>query len=364
VEKLVNRDLIEELDVKISAIIQFLHQHQKADGEYEGLRYFAGEVESYVTKTEYENWWYFGKCPFFTATVLCHLEKIDHVLAIEIKKKGCDYLLKGLENGLVRYVAAYDRRIDFPTDIDDTALIFKVLNLNGYEISANNSILFNNANEDGDLFTWVVPRKNHLKDLRGFSWILKDYLTWNLNMLSYGTSIAKMRELWKEYQSGLDTSAAINFLLYTGVNQNTQKYLNTIFDRLENEGANLEYYDNLIVPYFHLARLYDSGADQVIRLKEKIVSYIKEKQRPDGEIDTPLFSAIACLTLIYFKCWDEPVFQKLIAYLMNHDMHETGWKPLHYCNQYPSTFLDGSAGTTAVFYLDALYRYREHLQNK
>ncbi|HYH23102.1 MAG TPA: hypothetical protein VD995_31195 [Azospirillum sp.] len=46
---------------------------------------------------------------------------------------------------------------------------------------------------------------------------------------------------------------------------------------------------------------------------------------------------------------------------MPHPGHPGAWVPLHYCNDLDGVFVDGGAGLTAAFYLDAFDRYRSRL---
>ena len=346
------------LDSRIEAIIDFLTHAQKEDGEFKTLRNFRSQVENYVTKTNYEGWYDYGKCPFATANIMYHLSEIRHPQVTEIIKKGCLFLTEGFENGVVRYVPGRYKNIDFPADIDDTALAAAALIKNGYPVNVNIKMILANSDSKGNLFTWLIPRTNHLKHPRNFYWLSQDLILQHNQNRKYATDTKNRKHRLQEYKTSREPAITANVLLLTGINRSTKKYLSSLSMRLRNNDIPLQYYSNILVVYFHVARLYKSGVRELITVKDQIVSDILSKQNQNGEVENPFNTALAALSLIFYDCWDLPALESMIHYIVSSPMHEEGWRPFHYCNDLDNVFEDGGAELTATFYLHIIYSWR------
>jgi hypothetical protein len=344
----------ELLKEKMTRIVDFLRTSQRPDGEFPTLRFFHHEVGNYVQHTEYENWYYFGKCPFAAATIVHHLKDIQLPSVDETIRKACEFLKRGNENGVYRYVASYDKKIHFATDIDDSALSISALKESGYTTKENPEMIYANANRDGDLYTWLIPRWSHTGNLRNLLWLCKDFSRYYQASRKFGL---EFKPIWREYKEKSEPAIAANVLLYLGQNNRTQRWLERLIDRIQRNDTPVQYYQNLLVVYFHVARLYHRGILDVDILKEKIFEYISEKQDLDGRVINGLWTAASVLIYFYFHNSQSEVVKKAVQYLFLDKMHETGWVPLPYCNDTNDIFSDGSAELTATLYLEALYRY-------
>lgn len=352
------------LNEKISSIIGYLYEHQESDGGFRSLRFFRKQVYDYAKRTEHENWYYFGKCPFGTAIIVYHLHGINHPKVAEIKRKGCEFLQRGFENGVVRYVPAYDMPIEIPTDVDDTCLTMVALSQNGYKARCNVSMILSNTDGQGNFYTWLIPRLRHLWHPRNFWWLVRDSRTHTRRMKSYGTESQQMKQIQEEYRDSSELAVTANVLLYLGIDGRTVTFLKTLIRRIKQDDVPLQYYANLLAHYFSVARLHDAGVKQLECLKQKIVSYIVGRQEPDGEVEGPFNTALAALTMIYFDCWGSESLDKAIRYVAFHEMHEKGWRPFHYNNDLYGGFYDGVAELTATFYLEVLFKYQRHLSDE
>ncbi|MBW8010814.1 MAG: hypothetical protein FVQ83_06160 [Chloroflexi bacterium] len=350
-------------DKKIAAIIDYLHEQQKPNGGFRTLQFFrfAYLLKDLGVPTEYEDWYELDYSIWCTSILLYHLHEIDDIKIAEIKKKGSDYLEKVVENGVVRYLPGYKMAI-WPTDVDDTGIVFAVLRQNGYQTYCNEDMIFANHDGKGNLYTWFVPRIRHLRHLKNFFWLAKDYLVNNVGYSKqFGFSVKQMLKIAKEYHSSTESAITANVFLYLGVDERTEIFLKTMIQHIEKDDAPIQYYPDLLSLYFQVARLYATGVKEIESLKDKIVNYVEGRQDPDGSVGGPFDTAIAALTLIYFQCWNRSSLNKAVNYIANHEMHAQGWKPFHACNDIDDTVHFGGPELTATMYLEILYRYQRHL---
>ncbi len=352
----------EFLDAKTTAIVHYLEKRQSEDGGFPTLRFFCKEVGNYVEPTEFEDWYSFGRCSFLAASIIFHLDEINLPGVHEIKRKGCEFLLKGLENGVVRYQPSYHKPIDIPADADDTSMVASALRHNGYHARTNVAMVMDNTSRKGDFYMWIVPRWRHLRHPGNLIWLIKDYLQCR-KMMRKWASPEVIEHTFREYRRSRDPGVAANVLLSLGETSKTRKHVDRLIEVLLSDDHPLDYYGILPV-YFHVARLYHGGIQRVGVLGPKITSYLKERQSEDGCVEQELFTAAAALTFIYFGDWESDALQRALRYLASHPMHETGWKPVHYYHDTEGIFEDGGAEMTATLFLEALYRFRVHLHGE
>ena len=349
----------EVLDVNRSlrAIVARLRDGQESDGSFRTLRRFTGAVESYVKPTEFREWHDFGSCPFATANIAMHLRDVDLPGVAEVREKACLSLAASMENGVARYVPGNTKPIDFPTDVDDTCLSAAALQANGLCSACNIEMVLDNQVGDGNIYTWLVPRWRHLRHPRNIAWLVRDYQEWKTRFSSYGLPHSHVKHMLREYAQASEPGIAANVLLFLRVTPQTTPMLAAMIKRIEADDAILGYYANPIAVYFHIARLYHSGVEAVGSLKSRIIAYLNGMQDADGAIDGPFNTALGALIYMYFGDWDRPELESAVRYLASHRMHQAGWEPFHYCNDLDGVFVDGGPELTAVFYLEALYRY-------
>ena len=350
------------LDARMLAIVDYLGRQQSENGEFRTLRSFLGEVGDYVTPTEFEGWYSFGTCSFLAASIVFHLDQIDLPGVAEIKRKGCEFLLKSLENGVVRYQPAYAKTIDIPPDVDDTSMVSSALQQNGRDPRTNVTMVLDNSSRAGDFYMWIVPRWGHLRHPRNLIWLVKDYLQCRKMMRKWATQEI-MDYTFREYLRSTDAGVAANVLLSLGESAKTRKHVDRLIEVVDGEGPPLDYYGVLPL-YFHVARLYHAGVKRVGALQRKIVAHLERLQTPDGRVEQEFLTAAAALTLIYFEKWDSERLERALRYLAFHPMHQSGWRPFHYYHDTAGVFEDGGAEMTATLFLEALYRYRVHLYGK
>lgn len=346
------------LNQRITNIIQFLRDNQGSNGEFRTLRSFHGAAGTYVKPTEYSGWYYFGKCPFSTANIVIHLRGIDLPHVQEIINRACEFLAKGSERGVWRYVPSYSTAVHFPADVDDTALSLFALKQNGYKTRDVQMMISRNISSHGMFYTWLIPRWRQLANIADFLWLTKDFLRSYRQAIRYGHNIP---ELFREHKWSAESAITANVILYLGENSKTSKSIDLLIKQINSQELVLQYYYGVPYTYFHVARLYHAGIKRAGLIRDKILSDLADRQQQNGQIENGLITALAALTFIYFGCWQSEVLQKAIYYLAGDAMHEKGWKPMTcWTDLEGKIFRDGSAELTATWYLEAIYRYSQH----
>jgi hypothetical protein len=173
----------------------------------------------------------------------------------------------------------------------------------------------------------------------------------------YGADVAGCR---REYRASAESPIAANVLLYLGESMRTAPVLRRLLEQIRLRQCSQQYYASTLVTYFHTARLLARGLYAVASVREQILDDITSRQTGEGEIGSTFDTVISALTMMYYGAWGTPGLERAVASLAEHPMHESGWLPLHYCNDRNGVFKDGGAELTATFFLEALVRYRRN----
>jgi hypothetical protein len=348
----------EKLDEKIEAIVDYLCERQLADGCFPTLRTFDGETPDYASPSEFDDWYHWGSCLWIAAVIAYHLCSVNSPKLVAVREKLSDYLEGCTEFGLARYESAHLKPRDYPADVDDSSAVCIALRRNGREAPFNEDMVVNNVGATGMIHTWIVPHWRQFKNLQNGLWVVRDFLAVHLRAARYRWNPVVTIAIAWEYWRCAEQTVVSNVLLATGINKRTRSHLERLIHNVETDNLVLQYYDSPMAIYFGIARLYEADIEEVGVLREKVVKYITKQQDDSGEVESPLLTSVAALTLIYFECWEEPALDRAIQYLASHEMHDNGWKPFHIANDTWGLFNDGGAELTATFYLEALYRYR------
>jgi hypothetical protein len=350
-----------DLAHRLGRIMDFLEADQTPDGEFRAVRHFHGPVEGGTEPSEYPGWHRFGTCPFFTATIVYHLTEWNDPRGSAICRRACEHLARQFERGLVRYVLARSASdIWFPTDIDDTCLVRRVLRDHGWPLPAGDDVVLRNRTRRGGFYTWFVPRWRHLLHPIDLLWLTRDWCRWSWKLIRQ--SRLNAARLITEYHGTTEPAVDANVLLYFGSDSRIQGLERVLLDALRTESVRLEYYDSMIGAYFHAARAFDAGARPLAELGPEIHQYILDRQDETGRVQSGLDTAMSALALMYLGYWTSDALNRALQYLMEDPMHTAGWLPQPYVNPVNRAFSDGSPGLTATLYGDALRRALVHTQ--
>lgn len=338
--------------VRVESILSALGRLQAEDGEFPAQRHFHGQPYPGVAASAWPDWYGFGKCPFFTATIAHHLRDLPHAAARRLHARACDFLEGCFEGALVRYVPARYQEIWFPTDVDDTCLVRKVLRDAGRRLPGDDARLLANRDRRGRFYTWFVPRPAMFRMPGHLAWLCRDALAWlrRLHRQNRRNAWRLVREYWSTQEPAVDA----NLLLYFGNDRRIDGLAARTVEALRAQAVDLEYYDSLLVPYFHVARAHHDGVAGLAELRDDFLRLLAT--RP-GTATTAIDDAMIALTLMYFECWDAPALPAAMAAVQANPMHESGWGPAPYANPVNREFSDGSAALTAVLHAEALHRH-------
>ncbi len=344
---------------RVDAILAALAGLQEDDGEFAAQRYFHGPSHGGVTPTAWPGWFRFGKCPFFTATIVYHLRDLPQPAASTLRERACDFLAGCFEGDLVRYVPARYQEVWFPLDVDDTCLVRKMLRDAGRPLPGDDARLLANRNRRGQFYTWFVPRPGMFRMPGHLARLCRDTALWlrRLHRQDSRNAWRLVREYWSTQEPAVDA----NLLLYFGNDARITGLAARTVQALRRRQVDLEYYDSLLVPYFHAARAHRDGVEGLGELAGEFRTYLAGRAATGGPDGNAINAAMTALTLIYFDSWDAPELAEAMAMVHANPMHTTGWAPAAYANPVNRAFSDGSAALTAVLHADAIQQHAARL---
>jgi hypothetical protein len=354
---------LERLKQQREEIIRDLVARQRPDGDFLKLRKFAGRVESYVKPTEYPDWYFFGECPFATANILYHTRAVADARMDLVRASGCESLVRGMENGVSRYVPDHHKPFDFPADIDDTCLAVAAVEGCGRSISFNLELILGNTTAAYDFYTWFVPRADMQLSEHNRRWLEEDARVYVERLRSYEMPPEQVAGLLRQYHDTVEPAICANVLLAIWRDERSRPHLNRLLSRFENGDLPGQYYSDPIVPYFHGARLFEAmGAreDEVRPLAARALAHIEARQGDQAE--SPFYRAMAALTAIYLGRWGLPELREIVNGMLSYSESDGEWNPLHYCNDLDGVFVDGSAELTAALHLEVFDRVIQRSQ--
>lgn len=315
--------------------LEYLAKQQKNDGSFRSM-------ESYPNQHPWGNrgWQEHDPSPFIHSNILIALQELDHPLAQAIVQKGIQFILNTKEyKGFWRFWAHGGQTHNVPIDIDDTALCSFLLSHHGYTVD-NQKILLQNKDHEGYFLTWILPQHFSWKYFGARSFLKKD-----LKHIA-PTLASPMLDIGDK-----EPAVAANALLYLGENNQTKACLHSILQQLGNT-ANipLQYYQDLLVVYYHIARAYFYGVksfEDAIPLFEQAYN---SKQSPESVFELAMglkvFQYFNLTHLPKYKQWQDSLLQQISTL--------EAWLPYIYFVSKDRNFRAGSPELTAAFCLSAL----------
>ena len=219
-----------------------------------------------------EKWHYTSPSPFIHANVMFALQQIQTIEFENMIAKGITFLINQKEvNDTWRFWKINECRNPVPADIDDISICSKVLE-NGELTLNNKSLIYNNIQANGNIYTWLIPNFSGLVKFPSFTW---NYLK---NKSKIKRSIdAKMLHR-KDYELGV----MVNALLYLGNNSQTKNTINTCIHIWQTKTDTHHFYDSDVIIAFQIARAYHGGIKEFDVLEADIVALVKEQANKDS----------------------------------------------------------------------------------
>lgn len=323
--------------------LSYLASRQGEKGEFKSF-------ETYPTLYPDQGWLHIGPSPFIHANILLCLQQIGAPAALQIRKKGCDFLLSLQELGKFwRYWPHEYPEIKVPLDMDDTCLSSFVLTNNGHVVN-NRSLLLRNQGPDGYFNTWIFPGK-WLRFKWGLNKKLKQDLTITQQALELGYLAPEDRE----------PAVAANILLYLGNGKAAQSCIQQVIKEISSGTFPRQYYDEPLAVYYHIARAYAYGISEFAQLKPVILQNLGDlKNRM--ETANP-FQLALCLNILTYYGEQGKTVAFLAKHLMELEMAGSQeWEAFPYFNSKNRLFWAGSPALTAVMVLEGVCRFQKLAQ--
>lgn len=315
--------------------LEYLAEQQKKDGSFRSM-------ESYPEGHPLgdKGWQEHDPSPFIHANILIALLGVDHPLAKEVFTKGVRFIERLQEHrGFWRFWPHGGKTHNVPLDMDDTALCSFLMEKAGYPLR-NRSLMLQNIDYYGYFNTWILPSNYNWWNISFYPYLLQDLRNIQQTMASPMLDIEDR-----------EPAVAANVLLYLGKEPKAFDCLNLLLKKLkEPQKVPLQYYKDLIVVFYHIARAYKYG---IGRLQPAIALFLKYYN--DGTLPAPenIFNkALTILTFKYFNLIDELKATNLEASFQEALPKDQSWESHIYFVSKDRNFRAGSPELTAAICLN------------
>ncbi|BAQ61823.1 hypothetical protein GM3708_2229 [Geminocystis sp. NIES-3708] len=339
-----------ELEISISKAIDYLEKNQLDDGEFPTAlpkEMLSLTYQNFGINEELTENLVFDSSPFVTSLILYSLSFLRHKDKVKnLIDKGLSFVLNEMEKGgLWRYWSSKNKlHRTIPPDLDDISCISYVLKMNNVPFPDNTKIIFENRNDRGLFYTWVLnnsPRRLIL------------------SLLTKGKSFAHVDKIWNlTNKEDICCTVNANVALYLGEIPQTQKLINYLIDVVlkDTEDKDISFYNHKVSFYYMLSRAYFNGVTSLRFVKVSLVNKVLNLQKSDGSFGDELLTALAISTLLNFN-YQSPNLDKAIDYLLKTQQTDGSWQFIPFYGGYYKAIF-GSAVLTTGFAIEALTRYR------
>jgi hypothetical protein len=321
----------------VKPVVDYILSHQQADGGFH-------TYERYPVLKPDEDWSVLpAPSGFVAASVLFSLMQLKDEALKNYIERGCKFLIAQSElQGFWRFWSIRSGQHPLPFDIDVTAVCSYVLEQNSYPQN-NKTFLYGNADSTGYYFTWVIPT-------------LKNFITQPVLSLRFLSSCARALPTWlvKFYAyTDKEPGVAANALLYLGENENTTACIEVLIKEIRKDNFPLQFYQDELIVYYHVARAHSCGVKKLGALKEVICTRIKKTFETGFEQKDELLRLMGAIALLDFK-GDRSLAEALIDSVRKSDMYPDKWKCFAYFSSKDRNFLAGSPVYTAAIFIEAV----------
>jgi len=276
----------------VSRGLDWLVADQAATGE---LSSFASPLGDGV-----EAEWTPDSLKFITALIALACAEVDDPRAVRIVDGAVDFLRSEREHhAMWRYWTSANELFDYtPPDSDDTACCSMAVALRGDTTSANLSLLLANRDRQGRFFTWLIPRRTHVRPM--FWWAVRDEFR--------RATRARREELWansEAWPDDVDGVVNANVIRYLGHRHAPQEAVEFVSEIIAAGGEDDcdSWHRNRFTLYASIADGFRRGIQAFGELGPVIIERIAERSGENG-VGAPLDTALALVTLQRF---DAPI---------------------------------------------------------
>ncbi|WP_234567147.1 prenyltransferase/squalene oxidase repeat-containing protein [Rhodohalobacter sp. 614A] len=346
---------MQRIDSAIQKGIDFLYDHQMANGEF----------MIYISDNEEMKGWNSPESTIgamFIANSLLFLKgekKVDKILKNIATFLRDQMRVGGTWNFFTRTHVAGNLS---PNDVDDTAVVARFLKEMDHPFPEHmtKNILLANRRRDGLFYTWFTFR---------FKWnINKHYLFLSAQEFKHPL---RSFAFWKRFPCERDDVDAVvnaSALYYFGKIPETEPIISYLIDIIENKKEEIcdKWYCNPFSVYYYFSRIYASGVKDLEKIKNPIIQRIKAQLREDGCIGNSfLDTTIALSSLFNLDFTDDAFLSKSIDYLLSKQNKNGSWnRGIHFYAGPGKELGYGSEELSTGFCLESLARYRQITSKK
>ena len=331
------------MEKKIDPVIQFVISQQESDGGFP-------TYESYPVVNPAAGWTKLPDAsPFITANILFSLIQLRDAQLDAAISKGAKSLASLKEGkGFWRFWPVKSKQHPVPLDMDDTCIVRFVLSRCGYNDYAKD-ILLNNKNAEGYFETWLGPRVSNfpISPTIAFAFVLDYFIARPTLKLKHFTYKDK------------EPAVAANALLYLGENAGTQACINQVILEITSGKIPLQFYDDEIVVYYHIARAFKNGISSFEKLGTIMAERICARFETSLHENNNMLWAMAANVLFDYNR-DIELAEKMIDRIMNGNAYPDKWGCHPYFCSKDRNFLSGSPGLTAAVFAEACSKLNSH----
>jgi hypothetical protein len=296
-------------------------------------------VEQYP-KIDATAWHYTYPSPFIHANVMYSLISCKQPTYAQLIANGVQFLANTKETSNTwRFWHINNCRNPVPPDVDDTAICSWVL-ASQKTITQHESIILNNINNQGEIYTWFTPTIHLLlKSTLLFTQLLfqaqKTKNTLNAGML---------------HPNDVELGVMANALLLLGQTPKTEKTIALCIALWKKQNDNHYFYDNKLVIAYHIARAYHHGVNGFEALKEDMHLFLQKELVKATTTDYLLiYLTAAYLNIAGIK---EEAKVEIMQLVENGEMR---FEPYRYFTSKDRNFYGGSACLTAAWFLEVTH---------
>ncbi len=326
------------ITASISKSLDFLCQNQQNYGEF---KTYLSIDEAMVPDT-----CTFDSTPFTTALILYSIRFIEDPKVSQMTQKAIQFLVEERETGgLWRSWSSKNPRNKLcPPDLDNTACVAYALKqhysplLYSFLFGSNLKIFFNQRNEQGLFYTFIVP---------------------NLP------------------RNPVDSVVNANVLLYLGECEETKPvcdYLNNLVLNDQEKGSDT-WYSSEIVLYYFMSRAYFQGALSLRKTQNVVVEKTLALQQENGSFGNDLNTALALCTLLNYQHDDRVVLERAIHRMLECQRENGAWSNVPLWRATPEIIWGGEASDwaegfwgseelTTAFSIEALAKHQQQFELK
>ncbi len=316
-------------------LIQFIVLSQNSDGSFATFRINPKQEPQLKVKLIPD------PSPFITANILFSLISTGDDKFSNVIDRGQGYLIKIGDSGFWRFWPKITQSDIVPFDLDDTAICSFVLK--NKIVYDNQSIILKNTDSTGYFYTWLKPSLNLIVTKPFQSFLFSKAI-----IESFKTLFNKKSYNLKDKEPAV----ASNVLLYLGESEKTISCIEKVIFEIESNSFDLQFYEDEICLYYHVARAYKNGISSFKRLESIIANRVMEISKDKSTLT--LFKKAMVINILYdFDLFLEEA-NEFLSQIINKNLNPSDFETDSYFCTKDRVFQAGSPALTAALLVEAI----------